>query len=89
MWDYDHGSIPKSLNSCFKKPMHSYNTRFVTQNKISPCLFNSTKFGMHSFRNEGTNILNLLKDTKLFTQAKTKKEFNIKLKNEIINSYGN
>ena len=89
MWDYDKGSIPKSLNSCFKKPMHSYNTRFVTQNKISPCLYNSTKFGMHSFRNEGTNILNLLKDTKLFTQAKTKKEFNIKLKNEIINSYGN
>ena len=88
MWDYDHDMIPKSLNTWFKKPNHSYNTRFVTQKKISPCLFNSTKFGMHSFRNEGTNILNLLKDTKLYTESKTKKSLTIKLKNEIINSYG-
>ena len=38
MWDYDHESIPKSLNACFNKPKHCYNTRFVKQNKITPCL---------------------------------------------------
>ena len=54
MWDYDHDEIPNSLKSWFKKPNHSYFTRSVKQGKLKPCDYNTTKFGIHSFRYEGT-----------------------------------
>ena len=89
MWEYDHEIIPKSLNACFKKPSHSYNTRFARQRKITPCLYNTKKFGIHSFRHEGTQILNALQDTGLYNGSFSKKDFINKFKNEIIKAYGN
>ena len=88
MWDYDHGEIPKSLNTWFnKKPNHSYFTRFVKQGKLKPCDYKSTKFGIHSFRFEGTNLLNELKNEQVYLNSKSRKVFTTTLKREIIRNY--
>ena len=81
MWEFDHDTIPKSLNTWFdKKSKHSYNTRFVKKGKIKPCKFNTIKFGKHSFRYEGYKLLNLLKDEVVYTESTTKKKLQLKLK---------
>ena len=46
-----------------------------------------TRYGINSFRYEGTNILNILKDEPIYTNSKSKKEFVAKFKHEIIASY--
>ena len=81
MWDYDHDLIPKTLSSLFNKnPNHSYQTRFVKKGKLNPIAYKTTEFGTHSFRYEGTKVLNLLKDELIYTNSKTKKEFITKFK---------
>ena len=88
MWDYDHNLIPKSLNIWFNKtPSHNYETRFVTKGKLTPCIVKSRKYGVRSFRFEGTNVLNDLKDMAIYTTAKTKTYFMKKFKSELINIY--
>ena len=88
MWDYDHNLIPKSLNIWFNKtPSHNYETRFVTKGKLTPCIVKSRKYGVRSFRFEGTNVLNDLKDMNIYTTAKTKTYFLKKFKSELINIY--
>ena len=84
MWDYDHDEIPNSLKSWFKKPNHSYFTRSVKQGKLKPCDYNTTKFGIHSFRYEGTQLLNELKYEQIYINSKSRKDFTTKLKNEIL-----
>ena len=65
MWDYDHDKIPKSLNVWFnKKPKHSYGTRFVTQGKLTPCNYKTTKFGIIHFEMKEQNYLMNSKITK-------------------------
>ena len=88
MWDYDHNLLPKSLNTWFNKiPSHPYGTRFVKKGKLTPVNFKTTRYGINSFRYEGTNILNILKDEPIYTNSKSKKEFVAKFKHEIIASY--
>ena len=88
MWDYNHNSIPKSLNIWFNKtPCHNYETRFVTKGKLTPCIVKSRKYGVRSFRFEGTNVLNDLKDMAIYATAKTKTYFVKKFKSELINIY--
>ena len=87
MWDYDKDTIPKSLNILSNTPSHSYNTRFAKSEKLYPCGFKTKKFGMFSFRNEGTNLFNQFKDETIYTSSKTKKCFTNKLKIEIIKGY--
>ena len=88
MQDYDNNLLPKSLNTWFNKiPSHPYGTRFVKRGKLTPVNFKTTRYGINSFRYEGTNILNILKDERIYTNAKSKKEFIAKLKHEIIASY--
>ena len=87
MWDYDHELIPKSLNIWFNKPSHSYSTRFVKQGKLTPCIYNTTKFGLYSFRYEGTQLLNQLKNEQIYINSNSRKEFINKLKKEIISNY--
>ena len=84
MWDYDHDLIPKSLNIFFNKvPCHKYKTRFVTKGKLSPCNVKSTRFDVRSFKFEGTNVLNQLKDLDI----KTRCSFLKKLRSELLNCY--
>ena len=87
MWDYDHETIPETLKTWFNKPHHSYPTRFAMLGKLTPPVSNSTKFGTYSFRNEGTKLLNELKDTELYLKSRSRKNFITKFKNEIINNY--
>ena len=89
MWDYDHETIPETLKTWFNKPHHSYPTRFAMLGKLTPPVSNSTKFGIYSFRNEGTKLLNELKDTELYLKSRSRKYFITKFKNEIINNYLN
>ena len=81
MCGYDHDEIPKPLNSWFKKPNHSYFTRFAKQGKLKPSDYNTTQFGTHSFHYEGTQLLNELKDEQVYTNSKSRKDFTTKLKN--------
>lgn len=87
MWDYDHDKIPKSLNNWFHKTNHLYRTRFATRGKLQPCVYSTKKFGIHSFRYEGTHVLNILKDTILYTNSNSKQIFMKKLKVNILTSY--
>ena len=88
MWDYDHDLIPKSLNIWFNKTScHKYNTRFVAKGKLTPCAFKRNKFGIRSFKREGTTFLNQLKDLDIYTESKSKISFLGKLKNTLINIY--
>ena len=88
MWDYDHNLIPSSLNIWFNKiPCHDYETRFVTKGKLTPCVVKSTKYGLRSFRYQGRNILNELKDMDIYTTAKAKSYFLKNIKAELLNAY--
>ena len=87
MWDYDHDELPKSLNFWFKKPNHPYHTRFVKQGKLKPCEHNTTKFGVYSFRYEGTQLLNDIKNEQVYIHSKSRKHFTNKFKREITTNY--
>ena len=78
MWDYDHNELPKSLNKWFKKTNHQHLTRFAAPGKLQPCTI-SKKIGNYSFRNEGAQLLNLLKDTPLYNDSISKTGFTKKL----------
>lgn len=87
MWDYDHRTLPKSLNNWFHKTDHSYNTRFAKKGKLKPCVLKTKKFGIHSFRYEGTQILNELKDVTIYNSSITKNIFLKKFKACFFQSY--
>ena len=87
MWDYDHNKLPKSLNKWFKKTNHQHLTRFATTGKLQPCTISTKKIGDYSFRNEGTQILNLLKDTPLYNDSISKTAFTKKMKLALLQSY--
>ena len=88
MWDYDHGVIPKSLNVWFNKiPCHKYKTRFVAKGKIVPLISKTRTFGFRSFKHQGANILNQLKDLQFYTSSKSKNTFLNSLKSSLIGLY--
>ena len=87
LWDYDHKKLPSSLSTWFTKISHRYKTRNATKGKLKPCLVKTKKHGMHSFRYEGTQIFNILKDTPLYNNSKTKKCFISNLKKCFIQNY--
>ena len=89
MWDYDHNTLPKSLNSLFTKTKntHSYGTRFANADKLTIDRVNSHKYGDMSFRVIGANKLNELKDCDFYNEARTKQMFLNSLKNNIFDTY--
>jgi hypothetical protein len=87
MWDYDHEENPVSLNVLFKKPTHSYNTRFLQQRKLTPHNFNTRKFGTLSLRCDGTRVLNNLKESHMYTRSVSKKSFLKNFKVKIFGDY--
>ena len=62
MWDYDHGTIPPSLNVLFKRTntVHNYKTRGAAGGNLYYTKVNSTKYGVCSFKYQGIHILNSL-----------------------------
>ena len=89
MWDYDHNSLPKSLNSLFTKTKntHSYRTRFANADKLTVDRVNSYKYGVMSFKVIGATKLNELKDCDFYNEARTKQMFLNSLKINIIDAY--
>ena len=87
LWDFDHKKLPSSLNTWLTKISHKYKTRNAAKGKLKPCFVKTKKHGMHSFRYEGTQIFNILKDTSLFNNSKTKKCFIKNLKKCLIQNY--
>ena len=87
MWDFDHDQLPTSLNKWFSKIRHCYNTRNASKGKLKPCTIKTKKHGTYSFKNEGTQILNILKDIPTYHQTNNKKSFIQKLKAGFIEMY--
>ena len=89
MWDYDHNSLPKSLNSLFTKTKntHSYRTWFANADKLTVDRVNSYKYGAMSFKVIGATKLNELKDCDFYNEARTKQMFLNSLKINIIDAY--
>ena len=88
MWDYDNDVIPSSLNVWFSKiPRHNYQTRFVTKGKLQPCNIKTKKYGIRSFKYEGTLFLNQLKDLDFYESSVTKRSFLDKLKTSLLDLY--
>ena len=89
MWDYDHNTLPKSLNSLFTKTKstHSHRTRFANADKLTIDKVNSHRYGDMSFKVIGATKLNELKDFDFYNDARTKKLFLDSLKNNILDTY--
>jgi len=89
MWDYDHNTLPKSLNSLFTKTknVHSYRTRFANADKLTVDRVNTHKYGDMSFRVIGAITLNELKDCDFYNDARSKQTFLHSLRSNIIDAY--
>ena len=89
MWDYDHNTLPKSLNSLFTKTTttHSYRTRLANADKLTIDKVNTHKYGDMSFKVIGATKLNELKDCDFYNSARTKKLFLDSLKNNTLDTY--
>ena len=89
MWDYDHNTLPKSLNSLFTKTKstHSHRTRFANADKLTIDKVNSHRYGDMSFKVIGATKLNELKDFDFYNDARSKKCFLDSLKNHILITY--
>ena len=89
MWDYDHNVLPTSLSSYFKKAnlIHNYKTRSATRGKLYHSKVNTVKYGMKSFKHQGVNILNNLKNLDLYNNTYSKSKFLKDLKSNLILKY--
>ena len=88
LWDVDHGTIPPTLLTYFKKTnsVHQHATRQATSGKY--CVPKTqSKLGANSFQSKGTSILNELKDMHIYKDALSKKQFLTKLKDSLIANY--
>ena len=89
MWDFDHNTLPKTLNLLFTKTKntHSYGTRFANADKLTIDRVNSVKYGDKSFKVIGATKLNELKNCDFYTSARSKQVFLDSLQNEILDTY--
>ena len=88
LWDVDHGTIPPTLSTYFKKTesRHHHATRHATSGKYLT-VKKLTKIGNHSFQSTGIAILNKLKDMSIYTEARSKKHFLLKYKQLLVAKY--
>ena len=77
MWDYDHGTIPLSLNVLFRRTntVHNCKTRGAAGGNLCYTKVNSTKYGVCSFKYQGIHILNSLKKLNIYKDTQSKKKF--------------
>ena len=88
LWDVDHGIIPPTLSTYFKKTesLHQHATRQATSGKYQ-VVKNQSMIGNQSFLSTGTIILNKLKDMSIYKEANSKKHFLVKLKENLVANY--
>ena len=87
MWDFDHNTLPLSLNEFFVcANEHRYETRIVEAGMIqlNPDFRTATK---KSFAYLGTKMLNEMKLSPLYNPILSKKTFSVNVKKEYINKY--
>jgi hypothetical protein len=89
MWDYDHNTLPNSLQDCFKKSnlVHNYNTRFSSKGKLHYSKVRTVKHGIKSFKHQGVTILNKLKDQQIYLSTDVKSKFLKELKSLLLSEY--
>ena len=89
MWDYDHNTLPASLNALFKKSnlVHNYSTRGASKGKLHYSKVNTNKHGIKSFKYQGIKILNDLKDMPIYQNSVKKSVFLKELKQDLLSTY--
>ena len=77
MWDYDHNTLPVSLQDCFKRSnlVHNYKTRSSSKGKLHYAKVRTIKHGVRSFKHQGVTILNKLKDQNIYLSTNVKYKF--------------
>ncbi len=90
MWDYEHGSLPKSFNKYFisLKDTHTYKTRNADDNKLSLNMaVNTSTHGKTMFKYQGCRLYNELIDLPFYLPYMKKGTFKKKYKLHLIGSY--
>ena len=91
MWDYDHNLLPQSLREKFKRCnlIHFYNTRAASKGNLLYPKVNTEYHGIKSFRYSGAKLLNELKQSTNYSEAKSKSSFLKNYKRDLLSSYIN
>ena len=85
MWDFDHNTLPNSLNELFVcANEHRYETRIVNSGMMNPEFRMATN---KSFAYLGTKMLNEMETNPLYNPFLAKKTFTEKVKKEYNNKY--
>ena len=89
MWDLDHDILPTSISSYFikRRNAHSHSTRLADADKLTIIKTNTIRYGKKSFKIEGAEKLNSLKDLNLYNNANSKTDFLRKLKLTYLETY--
>ena len=89
MWDYDHGNLPTTLSTLFKRreDTHNRNLRNTKNHQLYTAHRYNNRHGYNSFSQHGALILNELKGIPFYCEAKSKKIFLNQYKNTILESY--
>ncbi len=89
MWDFDHNTFPAALNVLFTRrdEVHNRNLRDSNKNKMYIAHRFNNRYGYESFSHYGAFLLNKLKDFPFYESCHTKKAFQFKYKNVILESY--
>ncbi len=89
MWDFDHHTLPGSLNILFTRrdQIHSRNLRDKNKDKVYTAHRVNNKYGYDSFSHYGAMLLNKLKDLPFYDNCYSKKSFQNKYKSCILGSY--
>ena len=89
MWDYDHGSLPQTLNKLFtrRSAVHTRNLRNALDGRLYTANRFNTAYGKKSFSQIGSQFLNNLKDSGLYIYTDSKFVFMKKFKTSIFETY--
>ena len=90
MFDYDHGNLPKCLNTYFNRVsnIHDYDTRNATAGKLSENVaVNTSTYGFTMFKFIGPKILNNIKDNVFYKDSNSLQSFRKKYKLHLIENY--
>ena len=79
MWDHDHNVLPCSISSYFTN-RRSHSTRMAAADKLIIPKTNTVRYGSNSFKTEGAEMLNSLKEQNIYNNASSKCVFLKKLK---------
>ena len=90
MWDHDHGILPTCFSNFFKNisDIHSYQSRSSAAHKLSENVIIHTKsHGESMLKFQGPKTLNELKNYSFYNLSKTKKRFQARYKEFLLDFY--